>query len=153
MKFRSHNLNILATLISDVIINRSHYNVFMISHLWTLNRFVNFSGEIGTLIPVLNKFIALIYQKETIDSVMEMNKSLNPTIVALNNTCFDTLNGHFNVTIILQCLIGILLAFVAKLTRRNSQCCKSCYGFPLDCSISNIKKQFVNCLVNEGYIN
>ncbi|KAI6653954.1 hypothetical protein LOD99_3130 [Oopsacas minuta] len=46
-----------------------------------------------------NQPVALICQKETIDTVIELSKLLNSEIVSLNEDGFDHLNGHVKVEV------------------------------------------------------
>ncbi|KAI6652467.1 hypothetical protein LOD99_7481 [Oopsacas minuta] len=69
-----------------------------------------------------NQPVALICQKETIDTVIELSKLLNPEIVSLNENGFGHLNGHVKVEVKASMFDGKTLATMT------------------DCSIDDIKE-------------
>ena len=80
--------------------DRTNYIVFMVSPLQILDRFGNVLWENRHPNSCFsNQPVALICQKETIDTVMELSKLINPEIASLNENGIDYLNGHVNVLI------------------------------------------------------
>ena len=83
---------------SGVNIDRSNFIVFMVSPLKVSDRFGNILWENKHPNSCFsNQPIDLISQKETIDSVMQLNKLLNPEIVSVNDSGLDYQHGHVNV--------------------------------------------------------
>ncbi|KAI6658842.1 hypothetical protein LOD99_15167 [Oopsacas minuta] len=103
-------------LLSDLNIDRSNYIVFMVSPLQVIDQFGNVLWEKTHPNSCFsNQPVALICQKETIDTVIELSKSLNPEIISLNENCFDRLNGHVKVEVIASMFDGKTLATMTGL--------------------------------------
>ena len=87
-------------LMSEVNLDRSNFIVFMVSPLQISDRFVNILWENRHPNSCFsNQPVALICEKETIDSVMELNRLINPEIVSLNDKGVNSVNGQVNIII------------------------------------------------------
>ena len=109
--------------------------------------------------PFSNQPVALICQKENIDSVTELCNLINPEISSLHSNGFDYRNGQI-LSIIASMFDGKAL-FV--MTGKGGAPCIACKsdrsdinnllkdvcGFPLDCSIADIKDTICE-LTSEG---
>ena len=148
-------------LMSEVNMDRSNYIVFMVSPLQILDRFGNVLWENRHPNSCFsNQPVALICQKETIDTVMELSKLINPEIASLNENGIDYLNGHVNILIKASMFDGKTLAVM---TGKGGAPCIACKanrsdinniakvvcGFPLDCSIEDIKETILQ-LTSDG---
>ena len=141
-----------SNLMSGVNIGRSNFIVFMVSPLKVFDRFGNILWENKHPNSCFsNQPIALISQKETIDSVMQLNKLLNPEIVLLNESGFDYQQGHVNVFIKASMFDGKALSIMSGRGGAPCVCCKATRdeintvanvvcGFSLDCSIADVKE-------------
>ncbi|KAI6655663.1 hypothetical protein LOD99_1803 [Oopsacas minuta] len=133
----------------------------MVSPLQVIDRFGNVLWENRHPNSCFsNQPVALTCQKETIDTVIELSKLLNPEIVSLNENGFDHLNGHVKVEVKASMFDGKTLAtmtgkggasciaYKATLSDINSITKVVC-GFPLDCSIEDIKET-IRQLTSDG---
>ena len=142
-------------LMSEVNLDCSNFIVFMVSPLQISDRFGNIIWENRHPNSCFsNQPVALICEKETIDSVMELNRLINPEIVSLNEKGVNYVNGQVNIIIKASMFDGKTIAIMTGKGGAPCICCKAnrddinniskvkC-GFPMDCTISDIKQTII----------
>ena len=115
-----------SNLLSNLNIDRSHFIIFMVSPLKVSDRFGNVLWENRhPNSPFSNQPVALICQKENIDSVTELCNLINPKLVHFTTMGLFYTNGQINMSIIASMFDGKALSVMTGKGGAPCIACKS----------------------------